>query len=313
MSTAMRITAFVVGLAFLFTIATVAGGAIDPDVGEAPEHDGGGDDAMEAHAGEMSTGEALPGLASSSEGYRIAPDAMTAPSVPREPYRFTILGPGGDPVTDYEVEHERRMHLIVVRHDFQGFQHVHPELGPDGTWTAELDTSIPGTYRVFADFTAADAGGEARPMTLATDLSVPGRFEPQALPAPADIAAAGDGYEVRLASADPESGGMTRVEFSVSRNGKTVDRVQPYLGADGHLVVLREGDLAFLHAHPQGEPGGSGPIVFDVDYPSPGAYRMYLQFRHRGEVHTAAFTTVVGEDDSAAREDHNEERSDHGD
>ncbi|MFN8114429.1 MAG: hypothetical protein U0R51_14665, partial [Solirubrobacterales bacterium] len=292
MNTATRIAAFVAGLALLFTAAIVAGGAVDPDVDDSSTEHGmeSTESTMEAHESMGSEGGVLPGLASSQSGYRIVPAAMSAERGPREPYRFTILGPDGEPVTDYEVEHERRLHLIVVRRDFAGFQHVHPEMAPDGTWTAAIDTTVPGTYRVFADFTSGD--GEA--MTLATDLSVPGRFEPRPLPSPQETADAGDGYEVTVSSPEPEGGEMTRTEFSITRNGDPVDRVQPYLGADGHLVVLREGDLAFLHAHPQGEPGGSGPIVFDVDYPSAGAYRMFLQFRHRGEVHTAAFTELAG-------------------
>ena len=44
-------------------------------------------------------------------------------------------GPGRRTVTAYDVEHEKELHLIVVRRDFTGFQHVHPTLGDDGTWT----------------------------------------------------------------------------------------------------------------------------------------------------------------------------------
>lgn len=312
MSTPARIAAFVVGLAVLFTVATVAGGAVDPDVDESSSEHGmeSEESAVDTHESMGAESGALPGLASSQSGYRIVPAAMTAGSGPRERYRFTILGPAGEPVTDYDLEHERRMHLIVVRRDFAGFQHVHPELAADGTWTAELDTSLPGTYRVFADFTTA---GES--MTLATDLSVPGRFEPRPLPMPERTVSAGDGYEVTVSSAEPEAGEMAATEFAVTRDGRPVDRVQPYLGADGHLVVLREGDLAFLHAHPQGEPGGAGPIVFDVDYPSAGAYRMFLQFRHRGEVHTAAFTELVGRASPAAThgpQGHNGSGASHG-
>ena len=80
----------------------------------------------------------------------------------------------------------------------------------------------------------------------------------------------------------------------MSRDGERVEEVQPYLGADGHLVALREGDQAFLHTHPEGEPGGSGPIRFQVEYPTAGRYRLYLQFRHGGKVHTAEFTRIVG-------------------
>jgi hypothetical protein len=291
MNAAGRIAAFVAGLALLFAAAIVAGGAIDPDV-----DDGSGEHGMESEESAMNGHEtmdveagALPGLATADAGYRIVPAAAAVDAGPRTPYEFTIVGPDGEPVTDFETEHARQMHLIVVRRDFAGFQHVHPELSPDGTWTARIDTNLPGTYRVFADFTTA---GES--MTLATDLSVPGRFQPRPLPAAATTADAGDGYEVTMSSPEPEPGVGTPIEFTISSDGRPIGSVQPYLGADGHLVVLREGDLAFLHAHPLGEPGGSGPIGFEVAYPSAGAYRMFLQFRHRGQVHTAAFTVSVG-------------------
>ena len=314
MSTPARVAAFVAGLALLFTAATVAGGAVDPDVDDGSAEHGmeSEESTMEAHESIGTESGAVGGLASSQSGYRLVPAAMSAEPGPRERYRFTILGPGGEPVTDYDVEHERRMHLIVVRRDFAGFQHVHPELASDGTWTAELDTTAPGTYRVFADFTVSGEGGES--MTLATDLSVPGPFEPRPLPMPERTVSAGDGYEVAISSPEPEAGEATETAFTVTRNGRPVDGVQPYLGADGHLVVLREGDLAFLHAHPLGEPGGTGPIVFDVDYPSAGAYRMFLQFRHRGEVHTAAFTELVGGASPATHQDeqgHNGNGADH--
>jgi hypothetical protein len=263
------------------------------------------EETMEGH--ETMAAGAVPGLGVSENGYRLVPATMTAASGPRTTYEFSIVDPDGEPLTDFDIEHERKMHLIVVRRDFAGFQHVHPELGADGTWRVELDTSLPGTYRVIADFTSGD--GEA--MTLATDLSVPGAFKPRPLPMPERTVDAGDGYEVRIDSAEPDAGAATRVAFTVSRNGKAVDGVQPYLGADGHLVVLREGDLAFLHAHPQGKPGGSGPIAFDVDYPSAGAYRMYLQFRHRGEIHTAAFTELVGGASPIAAAEHNDDGGAH--
>ena len=308
MSAPARIAAFVAGLALLFAAAAVAGGAVDPDVEEDSKTHGMASEGETMEGHEAITAGAIPGLAVSENGYRLVPAAMSAPAGARTAYEFSIVDPDGEPLTDFDVEHERKMHLIVVRRDFAGFQHVHPELGAGGTWRVELDTSLPGTYRVFADFTS----GDGTAMTLATDLSVPGSFEPRPLPMPERTVAAGNGYEVRIDSAEPEAGAATRVEFTVSRNGEVVDGVQPYLGADGHLVVLREGDLAFLHAHPQGEPGGSGPVAFDVDYPSAGAYRMYLQFRHRGHVHTAAFTELVGGASPIGAAEHNEVGGDHG-
>ena len=122
MSVPARITAFAVGLALIFTAATVAGGAVDPDVADEP---GPHDMASEGSTEEMtSMTEQPPGLASSHDGYRFAPAATTARSADRVRYEFTILGPGGEPVTAFDVEHERRMHLIAVRRDFAGFQHA---------------------------------------------------------------------------------------------------------------------------------------------------------------------------------------------
>ena len=78
--------------------------------------------------------------------------------------------------------------------------------------------------------------------------------------------------------------------------------LQPYLGAFGHLVALRSGDLAYLHVHPDGEPGdGStkpGPdVAFGAEVPSAGDYHLYLDFKHDGVVRTAQFK-VTAEDAS---------------
>jgi hypothetical protein len=65
-------------------------------------------------------------------------------------------------------------------------------------------------------------------------------------------------------------------------------QTEPYLGAGGHLVALREGDMAFLHVHPTGD----GPS-FGATFPTEGRYRLFLQFKHDGRVQTVAFTQAV--------------------
>jgi hypothetical protein len=52
--------------------------------------------------------------------------------------------------------------------------------------------------------------------------------------------------------------------------------------------------------HPEGSPGdgrtAAGPeITFDVEVPSAGRYRLYLDFRHNGTVRTAEFTASAGD------------------
>ena len=92
--------------------------------------------------------------------------------------------------------------------------------------------------------------------------------------------------------------------LSVSRDGKPVGDLQPYLGAYGNLVALRASDLAYLHVHPMGEPGDgvtpAGPdIGFHTAFPSEGDYRLFLDFQHQGVVRTAEFTVSVDDGQSA--------------
>ena len=199
---------------------------------------------------------------------------------------FRISGPNGRAVRAFDEQHDRAMHLMVVRRDLTHYRHLHPSMAADGTWTAPLKFAEPGPYRVFADFAAA-----GRSLTLGDDLEVPGAYEPVPLPDPAGVVRT-EGYEITLAT-EIQAGGEASPTFGISRAGRPVEDLEPYLGALGHLVALREGDLAFLHVHPEAD-GGSGPrISFHAAFPSAGRYRLFLQFAHGGEVRTVAFTVEI--------------------
>jgi hypothetical protein len=109
-----------------------------------------------------------------------------------------------------------------------------------------------------------------------------------------------DGYAVTV-DGDLRPGTSSRLTLTVTKDGVPVTDLQPYLAAYGHLVALRDGDLAYLHVHPDGAPGDgrtqAGPrIVFHVEVPSTGPYRLFLDFQHDGVVRTAAFTAAAGAD-----------------
>ena len=61
------------------------------------------------------------------------------------------------------------MHLIVVRRDLTGFQHLHPTMTSTGTWNVGLTLPAAGSYRVFADFKR-----NGRNQTLARSVNVGG-------------------------------------------------------------------------------------------------------------------------------------------
>jgi hypothetical protein len=304
-----RIAVFAVGLGVVFAAALGVGNAVGSVADEPVAHDDGHADTDtdadahgEGHGGGTATAADVPGgLMVSQDGYalRLADDE-TRPGR-AVPVAFTIEGPDGEPVTEYDVEHEKRLHLIAVRRDFSGFQHVHPELDADGVWSTELALT-PGNWRLFADFAPSGADG----VTLGADLAVSGDYRPE--PSSGEVRTAEvDGYTVTL-EGDLTAGEDARLTLSVSRGGRPVTDLEPYLGAYGHLVALREGDLAYLHVHPDGTPGdGStepGPdVVFYAAVPSDGGYRLFLDFQHDGVVRTAEFALSTGTDESHGEED----------
>jgi hypothetical protein len=178
----------------------------------------------------------------------------------------------GVPVVDFTEVHGALGHLLVVRRDLQGFQHLHPVLGPDGVWTATLDRPIePGAWRAVLE--TEPSGGSM--LVLGVDLLVGGEAAPVAVPPPSNVATI-DGLTVTRQG----------LWFTVTPS----DSLQPWYGQAAHLVAFREGDLAYAHLHPAN--AVAGDYRFDGPLPGPGTYRLFLQFLAEGELVTAAFTVV---------------------
>lgn len=312
MSTPVRLLAFGAGLVVAFALALLGARTLLPadlahtwqartaDPSHAPQS---GPDHSPAATASSQHGEAshdghspapaadpVRGLTVAHEGYQLeslsAPERIGQDGV----LSFRLSGPDGRPVTDYTTSHDKDLHLIVVRSDGRHFRHVHPAIDGAGTWSLPWRWTAAGSYRVFADFLPAAAG---KALTLTSTVDVAGDFTPSALGKDSTEATVA-GYTVTL-DGGPASGKSAMLRFTVTRDGKAVTTLQPYLGAAGHLVALRAGDLAYLHVHPMDEPTAeSGPdIAFMAEAPTPGRYLLYLDFQVDGQVHTATFTTTT--------------------
>ena len=107
-------------------------------------------------------------------------------------------------------------------------------------------------------------------------------------------------------------GAVSPLTLTVRRDGRAVTDLQPYLGAYGHLVALRTGDLAYLHVHPDGSPTAGPEIRFAAEVPGAGTYRLYLDFRHGDVVRTAEFTVpTTGAATAAPRPAHEDDGAGH--
>ena len=296
MNPAARLAVYGAGLVVAFGGAYGIAGAVVPD-GTVAQWNAQADQGHGGHAAPAAAAPAAPaalkGVALSAEGLTFAPVAAPRAVGEAGTLGFRIEDAAGAPVTAYTTTHEKDLHLIVVRADGSLFRHVHPALDrATGVWSLPWSWAEAGSYRLYADF--APATGSA--VTLTRTVEVAGGYAP-ADPAPSRTAQV-DGFTVEL-DGDLVAGASSPVTLRVSRDGTPVTALQPYLGAFGHLVALRQGDLAFLHVHPEGaepKPGDTGgpAIAFQAQAPTAGRYLLYLDFQVDGVVRTASFVVDAG-------------------
>jgi hypothetical protein len=276
---------------------TAAAGHGDHGAASAPPHDDTGaaphqhnaDGTVTQVAGTGAAAESVGGLAVTSAGLTLVPETGLLKAGQSQPYRFRITTAGGAPITTYAIVHDKPLHFVVVRRDLTGFQHLHPVMAPDGTWSIDLSLAAPGSYRAIADFTAV-VGGQQTPATLGVDLTVAGDYRPVALPVPVPQATT-DGFTISY-EGTPQTGASQPLLMTVTGPDGKPAKLEPYLGAFGHLVVLREGDVGYVHVHPEPQPVEDS-VKFWLAAPGPGRYRMFFDFQVAGKVHTAAFTAIV--------------------
>lgn len=259
-------------------------------MGESEPHTHNADGTVTQAALAMPAGAAVGGLSLSAAGLTLVPLKTTFLAGKRQRLTFRITGAGGVPITTFAIVHDKPLHLIVIRRDLAGYQHLHPTMAPDGTWSIDLTLAAPGIYRMITDFTAI-VGGQPIAAALGSDLTVAGSYQPVPLPVPARATTA-DGYAVGY-EGSPTTQSIQPILMTVTGPDHKPAILQPYLGAYGHLVMIREGDLAYVHIHP--EPNlVDGKVKFWLTAPSRGTYRMFLDFQVAGQVHDAAWTATVG-------------------
>lgn len=204
---------------------------------------------------------------------------------------FHVLAQDGTPVTSYQTEQTKELHLILVRSDLTGYQHLHPTRAVDGTWALPVTFANGGTYRMVADFVPVLGGVATGRTSITTELAVSGTSRDTPLPAPAPTSTV-DGYTVTI-SGNVSSTTEASVTFGIVDQAGKPAALEPYLGSYGHLVAFAQNDLAYTHIHPNTADQSNGKLEFLGQVAAPGAHRLFLQFASGGSVHTAAFTVEV--------------------
>lgn len=218
---------------------------------------------------------------------------------PEEPFDFAIeiSDASGEPISDFEITHEKLLHLIVVSDNFQVYRHLHPEYKGNGRF--ELNASLPeaGNYTLFADYKPQDKSGQVSLMKL----SIPGGLDEPTVEN-FDRTQVYDTTQVQL-NFDPDelkANGDIVLQYALedTTTQQAADDLEPYLGALGHLVILRQTDDIttddYIHAHPM-DGKTPGEVSFHTMFPQPGRYKLWGEFNRNGNIVVSEFWVDVPE------------------
>jgi len=207
-----------------------------------------------------------------------------------------------------DIQHDKKIHLIVVSKDLSYFDHIHPQVQTDGSYEikvlangvnysngkfqSETRFDQGGDYVLFADYLPTGADHQVERI----ELKVGGTPYKTQTFASEKIVSSTDGYEVSLA---PDGGkffseGTSHISAIIKKEGKEIatDQLEDYLSAKAHVVMISEDTQNYLHVHPN---VAKGRLDLHTTFGRPGIFRSWLQFKTNGQVHTADFVIKVEE------------------
>lgn len=219
----------------------------------------------------------------------------TEPAMPKAgesvALKLMVHDSDGAMVRDYDMIHEKLVHLILVREGLDEFSHLHPAVDDSGNLSVTHSFPQAGTYRLFADYKPK---GEAATVAKAVIDISGNKISPSALlvNAPGNVIA--EGLKAKIELRDLQANRESQIRFRLSdETGHPVDELQPYLGARGHLVVLSADGMQYVHSHPSDSSTAEDEVIFGAHFPSAGLYKGWAQFQIAGQLRTLPFVVKV--------------------
>ena len=204
---------------------------------------------------------------------------------------FAVSDPRDNkPVTDFLIVHEKLYHLFLISQDLQWFAHEHPVRGKDSVFRYTATFPKPGMYRTLSDF--YPKGGT--PQLLTKTVIVPGApLQPMGTKLTADLSPKTSEnltVSLKMEPEQPIAGTKTLMFFHLDPG----EGLEKYIGAWGHMLAASEDLIDTIHSHPFLANGGP-QVQFNMIFPRPGVYRVWVQFQRLGVVNTVKFDVPVNE------------------
>lgn len=206
--------------------------------------------------------------------------------------RLEIKKDDGGAIEEFDINHEKLLHLMVISKDLSYFNHIHPEYKGNGVFEIENDFPAGGEYRLIADF--KPTGGDS--MTKMEWIRIEGELvKPIPVVPDESLEKIVDGKRIGLAMDQPATGKELTLKFTITddKTNQPITDLEPYLGAIGHVVILTENGERYVHVHAD-EGQGTGPeAVFETTFPKSGIYKIWGQFQRENQVFTASYVVTV--------------------
>jgi len=236
----------------------------------------------------------LPGMSTRSDAmtsnYRVSVMSRPEQIVPGQPAHltFSVTDKSGQPVTAFDVAHERLMHLIVVNRKLTFYSHEHPTQNADGSFSLDLTLPADGQYVAFADFVPKGNLEQA----VAVPLPIGPKdmlHEPTLTPDTLLTQRVGD-VDVTMIKPDQLVAGRPDViSFKLTdAAGAPVTDLEPYLGALGHLVGINQHIDTYVHVHPSKD-----KTNFTTTFSTKGLYKLWAEFQRNGQIIRASYIVSV--------------------
>jgi hypothetical protein len=217
---------------------------------------------------------------------------------------FVNILPQRSPVLNLDIEHEKYMHVIGVRDDLTNFFHIHPDNAGGGIWNVWHSFNEPGKYKLWSDVTYQGETHSYGHNTFQVTGSTTAQSSSRYIEFINHIVV--DKYQVHADYPTPiVMGRETDIHFTIEDYTGNGIELEPYLGADMHLAVIRDDLSSYIHTHPEGhsemddhhsykfintalahgpegDPIPDKEVHFTVNFPEAGVYKMFAQFRPKG-------------------------------
>ncbi|HKU82940.1 MAG TPA: hypothetical protein VJP58_02775 [Candidatus Nitrosocosmicus sp.] len=202
-------------------------------------------------------------------------------------------------VKEFDLLHEKLMHIIIVSEDLSYFSHIHPTFDDkEGTFTVSHQFPETGKYKIWVDFKPKD--GNQTLVTFILDKMIGNAHKPIRITKERQYTKQIDkNHKVELFIPKViESNKLVNLTFIIlDQNSNPITDLTPLMGAGGHSVIIDSSLKEFLHVHPIEEVSshwkGGPAISFNTVFPYRGLYKAWGQFQHQNVIITADFVLEV--------------------